>query len=265
MAAPAPAPAEDERQAAARRAGGAGRDPARPLGRAPRSRRLEARSVVRGGLLPRPGPPLAARPLPANRLRAAVGDRRPGRARGGPPDAHARAATRRRARGRGAGAGASLRARSPLRRRQRGRRGSLAPGRAPAAAAPVRAVQARRRADPDQAAVLRAVDQLGARASARGDGARAGRRAGGAPGPRLPTRQSGDHDPRRRLGGRRPGHRGADRQATGHDRFDGRGHWVQQLGGRRVALCDRGSSLGGRSPPAAEHARDRLPGRPLPR
>ena len=53
-----------------------GRDRARPLGSAPHPRRDQARPVVRRGLLPRAGPPLAARPLPPDRLRAAGRDRR---------------------------------------------------------------------------------------------------------------------------------------------------------------------------------------------
>ena len=60
---------------------GAGGDPARSMGRSPHPRPIEARPVARTGPVPRPGPTLAARPLPADRVRASGRDRRLRRAR----------------------------------------------------------------------------------------------------------------------------------------------------------------------------------------
>ncbi len=204
VAARAPAAAEDERQRCGCSARGAGRDPARPLGRAPRSR--PARGTTSG----------SARASATGRIASgsstSTGGSAPGGCRRSPAragleadrlDAHARAAPRRRARGRGARAGAALRARGVLRRRQRGRRATARCRSSSSSCGSVRAVAPADVLTLTKLLVVRAVDQLGARAAARRDGARAGRRAGGAPRPRLPAGQPGGRDPGRRLGGRR--------------------------------------------------------------
>ena len=80
------------------------------------------------GLLPRTGPPLAARPLPADRLRAAGRDRRSPGAEDRPLHANPGPAPRRRARGRGARPGAAIGAGRVLRRGER-RRPPIAPSR----------------------------------------------------------------------------------------------------------------------------------------
>ena len=71
--------------------------------------------------------------------------------------------------------------------------------------------------------------------------------------------------PRRGVDGRRPEPRRADRAGSRLDRPCGRGHRLEQLGRDRSSLGHRGSAFGRRSPPAAEHARNHLPGRALPR
>ena len=53
-----------------------GRDPPRPLGRAPHRGRRPRGPLVRRGLLPRPGPALADGLLPAGSSRPGLGDRR---------------------------------------------------------------------------------------------------------------------------------------------------------------------------------------------
>ena len=94
-------------------------------------------------------------------------------------------------------AGSALPARGPLRRGQRGgRRGASAAAGVPGPPPRLRPVAARGHADRDEAPLLRALDELGARADARRHGARAGRRAGGAARPRLPGRASRGHQPR---------------------------------------------------------------------
>ena len=166
------------------------------------------------GLLPRPGPPLAARPLPPDRLRAAGRDRR------SPPGCGPTASCGPWA----CAAPPSARRRSSSRSCDRSSTRS-APGSTPAAAdrplpaefqllrlgfEPWRPADS---LDPGQAALLRPLDQLGARAAARRDGPRAGRRAGGAARPGLSARQPGDPHPGRGVDGRRPGPRRADRAA----------------------------------------------------
>ena len=93
-------------------------------------------------------------------------------AAGRPADADAGDPARRRARGGGAGPGAAGAARALLRRGQRGRRGGQGAAVRDAPARPrVGAVDAGRHPQPRQAARLRPLDQLGARAAARRHGA----------------------------------------------------------------------------------------------
>ena len=86
-----------------------------------------------------------------------------------------------------------------------------AAGRVPAPAPRLRALAPGRLPRRRQAARLRALDQLGARAAARRPGPRAGRGAGGPHRPDLPVGQPGRAEARGGLRGRRPGAGRADR------------------------------------------------------
>ena len=164
------------------------RDQPRPLGRPAHPRPFAARPLVRAGLLPGPGPAVAAPDLQAARLRADRRVRRRAGASGRPVHAHPGTAADRAARGGRAGSRGRRRARRLWRRDQRGRRGPPAAGRVPAAADEVGALAGRRLADGREAARLRPLDQLGARAAASRDGAQPGRGPGGAPRPLLSRR-----------------------------------------------------------------------------
>ena len=135
----------------------------------------EPRPLVRGGLLPRPGPALPDGLLPARGPGPPLRDGRAGDASGRPPDADARHPPRRRARGGGPRPGAPRHPRALLRGGQRGRRRGQGAALRDAAPAPARfrALAARRHPQPRQAARLRPRDQLGAGAAAIRHGPRA--------------------------------------------------------------------------------------------
>ena len=215
---------------------GAGRDPPRPLGRAARRAQSRRRPLVRPGLLPRPGPALAARPLPP--LRRAAGSPSSPAPRAlprRPADAHARLSPRRRARGgraRARSCAPSWRPTAPESTPPPRRRAAAV--RVPAPAARLRALAPGRHAGARQAARLRPLDQLGARAAARRHGPRARPRARRAPRPRLPGRQPGGAEPGERLERRRARARRADRPRPRDARPRGRGDRLEQLGGQRA-------------------------------
>ena len=128
-------------------------------------------------------------------------------------------------------------------------------------AARVRAMDPRRHPRPRQAALLRPLGQLGARAAAGRHGAGAGAGADGAPRPCLPGREP-DRDAGALGWGRaRPGRADRRRPQSSGDVCGGRG--VQQLGGQRRPQLDRGPADRRRPPPVPEHAGDLAPGRPL--
>ncbi len=204
---------------------------------------------------------MAARPLSPLEQRPPVRDRGQSRAAGRQARANTRVPAQGRGRGGRAGAGAARRARRLQRRRERsGRCGAGASERVPAVADRVRAVAARRHADRDQAACVRALDQLGARAVAGRNGPRAGAGPDRDPRPGLPARA-----PRRAAAGqgirrRWPRARRAARPAEGAARAGRRGQWLQQLGDLHRAQRIRRRPAGRGSAPAAQHARDLVPG-----
>src|ERR1700710_38743 len=112
----AAAAAEAARHDRAGRAGGTGAGAARPLGRAPRRGRRQARPLLRPGLRPRPGPALADGLLPPRGRGQDLRDGGGGGAAGRPADADAWDPPRRRARG----GAARPRAASPARALLRG-------------------------------------------------------------------------------------------------------------------------------------------------
>ena len=235
----AAAAAEDERDDRAGRPRGPGAGAPRSLGRAPHRGLLARRPLVRPGVLPRPGAPLADGLLPPRRLRQGRGDGGRGGAPGRPADADARHPPGRRARGRTSStrssAAASRSSAGASTRRPRRQGASL---RDAAPAPRVRALAARRHAQPRQAARLRPLDQLGEGAAAlRHDPrprARSWRR-GSTPATRPTTRSSP-----RSLVGRRAGARRADRRRAPLDRPRGRGERLQQLGRQRRAAAPPG-------------------------
>ena len=203
----------------------------------------DRRRLVRAGLLPRPGPALAARPLPALLQRPAGRDRR----RGGPRRWTASCA-------RSACGASALAEEAALEGELRAALEAYSAGvnaAAEAAAAPpaefqllrdrVRALAAGRHADADQAARARALDQLGARADPRRHGPRARRRAGGAARSRLSARAtrsrsrpgvpwSGDG-----LGARRADRRRCARRSASRPRRPARTTGRCRRGARRPA------------------------------
>ena len=237
-----------------------GRGAARPLGR-PAHRGLGSLGhALRAGLRPRAGPPLADALLPPRRLRSALRVRRRRHGAGRPADADAGDPARRRARGGGARPRAAGAPPALLRGHQRGRRGRQGAAARDAAARPrVGAVDPGRHPQPRQAARLRPLDQLGARAAARRHGAGARPRADRAARPRLPARQPDRRpDP---VGRRGPAAGRADRLGAARPRLRHRGERLQQLGRLRRPLGDRDAADRGRPPPAAEPAGDLAPDR----
>ena len=200
-----------------------------------------ARPLVRAGLLPGAGPALAARPLPP-RGAAAGSPRspdRPGFRRTGscaPSACAARGSARRRS---------SIPSCGPTSRRwPPGINAAAEAAPAPAVwscsccALEFRAVDRRRLPRDAEAPLVRALDQLGARAPASRPGARARPGAGGEARPQLPAGQSAGPDagdPRRcRHRARRAG--GLDPPVPGDG---GRGDGLEQLGRGAVAVGHR--------------------------
>ncbi len=207
---------------------------------------------------------MAARALSPHRLRPDLGDRRGRDASDRPPDADDRLPPRRRARGRRPGARAPRGDGRALRRGQRGRSGADPPLRVPGPAPSLRSMDPGRHARRDEAARLRPLDQLGARADARRDGARARARADREARPDLSDRPP-DRDPaRRRLQGPGPGAGRADRPGAGDARPRGRGDRLEQLGDQRRALGVGRADARRRPAPPPEHARHLVPGGPAP-
>ena len=237
LAAPAPPAAADRGRRSRSRPRRRRRDQPRPLGRAARRAPHRARPLVRPGLLPRPGPPLAARPLPAGG-RGARCRRSPGPT-GLPSDRFMRTLGLRRAAPREEAELDAAAARATSRRTAPGSTRRPRPPRA----LPIELQLLRLEFEPwrpadslplHEAAGVRPLDELGARAPARRHGPRARPRARGAcstPGTRRATRSCST--PGERLRRRRARARGADRRDPRTTLgFAARGHRLEQLGGR---------------------------------
>ena len=261
-----PAAAADQRHPRARRARGPGRDPPRPLGRAPRPApraghdlwfgqgfchgqdRLWQMDLYRRIGSGRLSEIAGAAGLPVDRFMRTLGLRR---------------AAEREAAALDAGAARPARAPSAPGVNAAAARARALPVRVPAPAAARSSRSRRSTSSPWQAPLLRPLDQLGARAAARRHDARARARARRAARPGLSRPTTRAHPGR---AGAATGWRSSSRsRGARRDRAGGRGHRLQQLGGRAA----RSARPGGRSWPATRTSRracrDRLPGRPQPR
>ena len=178
-----------------------------------------------------------------------------GRAAGRPADAHPGPAPRRAPRGDRARAGSPPAARRLLRRAQRGGADRLgASSRVPAPAPGLRALAAGRHAGRRQAALLRALDELGARAAPRRPRPRAGRGTCREDRSHLSEGQPGRAPSRTGIRRRRTAAGGADRPGPRADRPGDGGERLQQLGGDAGALGDRRRPARRRSAPAQRDA-----------